>query len=267
MTDLITSGSNPLIKRVRALADRKHRRRQGAFVVEGTQPVWQAVEAGADIEVFVVAPGLLPSAAAGMIQTQIERGAAVARVSDGLFARLSDRDRPSGLAAVVRRRVGDLDTLPITPQSLFAVLHEVSNPGNLGTVIRTVDAVGAHGVVLVGSTADPFDPVAVKATMGALFHVPVVRAVDAEEFFAWTADHDVATAATSAKAETDFRDADYPTPAALLLGGEGPGLPDAVAARAHRQLRIPMTGHAESLNLAVAAGLLLYQARSSALGA
>ena len=261
MTDVISSAANPLVKRMRLLGDRKHRRREGAFVVEGIQPVWQAVEAGADVEVLVVAPDLLGTPAAGMVAAQEAAGVRVARLTGELFARVSARDGPSGLAAIVRARVPWLASLPVTPGAVFVALHEVGNPGNLGTIIRTADAAGGSGVVLIGAAADPFDPVAVKASMGALFAVPVARAADPAEFFAWAAGSTVTVIATSAKARASFWEAGYPRPLALLLGAEGAGLPDGVLAAGDLQVRIPMTGTAESLNLAVAAGLLLYQAR------
>jgi TrmH family RNA methyltransferase len=261
MTELITSAANPVVKRMRLLGDRKHRRHEGAFVVEGIQPVWQAVEAGAEVEVLVVAPALLGPRAAELVAAQEAAGTRVARVTGELFARLSARDGPSGLAAIVRARVPGLASLPVTPDAVFVALHEVGNPGNLGTIIRTADAAGAAGVVLVGPAADPFDPAAVKASMGALFAVAVARAADPAEFFAWTAGCGVSVITTSAKAERSFWEAGYPRPLALLLGAEGAGLPDDVLAAGDAQVRIPMTGTAESLNLAVAAGLLLYQAR------
>jgi len=268
MTGLISSAANPVVRRMRLLGDRKHRRREGAFVVEGIQPVWQAVEAGADVEVLVVAPDLLGgSPAAEMVAGQEAAGTRVARVTGELFARLSARDGPSGLAAIVRARVPGLASLPVTPGSVFVALHEVGNPGNLGTIIRTADAAGAAGVVLVGAAADPFDPVAVKASMGALFAVPVARAAGPAEFFAWAGGAGVCVVTTSAKAPISFWEAGYPRPVALLLGAEGAGLPDEVLAAGDVQVRIPMTGTAESLNLAVAAGLLLYQARKPDLGA
>ena len=259
MTELISSAANPVVKRMRLLGDRKHRRREGAFVVEGIQPVWQAVEAGADVEVLVVAPDLLGSRTAGMVAAQEAAGVRVARLTGQLFARVSARDGPSGLAAIVRGRIPGLASLPVTPESVFVALHEIGNPGNLGTIIRTADAAGGSGVVLIGAAADPFDPAAVKASMGALFAVPVARAADPAEFLAWAAGLTVIT--TSAKARTSFWEAGYARPLALLLGAEGAGLPDDVLAGGDLQVRIPMTGTAESLNLAVAAGLLLYQAR------
>jgi len=262
VTGLISSAANPVVKRMRLLGERKHRRREGAFVVEGIQPVWQAVEAGAEVEVLVVAPGLLgDSAAAEMVAGQERAGVRVARITSDLFARVSARDGPSGLAAIVRARVPGLAALEVTPDSAFAALHEIGNPGNLGTVIRTANAAGAAGVVLVGAATDPFDPAAVRASMGALFTTPVVRAETTAEFFAWAAQSGVTVVTTSAKAQVSFWDARYARPLALLLGAEGSGLPPDVLAGGDLQVRIPMTGTAESLNLAVAAGLLLYQAR------
>jgi TrmH family RNA methyltransferase len=262
MTEVISSAANPVVKRMRLLGDRKHRRREGAFVVEGIQPVWQAVEAGADVEVLVVAPDLLAgSPAAGMVAAQETAGVRVARLTGELFARVSARDGPSGLAAIVRGRVPGLASLPVTPDAVFVALHEIGNPGNLGTIIRTADAAGGTGVVLIGAAADPFDPASVKASMGALFAVPVARAADPAEFLSWAAGCGVGVVTTSAKARTSFWEASYARPLALLLGAEGAGLPDDVLAAGDVQVRIPMTGTAESLNLAVAAGLLLYQAR------
>jgi TrmH family RNA methyltransferase len=260
VTELISSAANPVVKRIRLLGERKHRRREGAFVVEGIQPVWQAVEAGADVELLVVAPGLT-GAAADMVVRQEGAGVRVARLTSDLFARVSARDGPSGLAAIVRARVPGLAALTVTPASVYVALHEIGNPGNLGTIIRTANAAGAAGVVLVGAVTDPFDPVAVKASMGALFTVPLAHAAGPAEFLTWAQASGVTVVTTSAKAEVSFWAASYPRPLAILLGAEGTGLPPGVLAAGSLQVHIPMTGTAESLNLAVAAALLLYEAR------
>ncbi len=260
MTELITSSTNPLIKRVRLLDDRKHRRREGAFVVRGTQPVWQAVEAGADIEVLITAPDLLRGPAAGMVAEQEARGVAVARLSGPLFARLADRDGPAGLAAIVRGRTPGLGELAVRRDSVFVALHEVANPGNLGTIIRTADAAGAAGVILVGPCTDPFDPAAVRASMGALFSVPVTAQPSPGAFLDWCHGNGVAVAVASAAGAGTLWDARIPRPVAILLGSEGSGLPDDLLAAGDLRLRIPMTGTAESLNLAVATAIVLYEA-------
>jgi RNA methyltransferase, TrmH family len=262
MTEVITSAANPLVKRVRLLGDRKQRRRESAFVVQGVQPVWQAVEARADVEVLIVAPDLLrhPGAAA-MVAEQEAAGMPVARLSAELFGRIADRDGPSGLAAIVRSVPLALAGLPAGPDSLFAALHSPGNPGNVGTIIRTVSAAGGAGVILIGPSADPHDPAAVKASMGALFTVPVALAQSAAEFLDWAAARAVTVVAASGRAGVSCWDADLQPPLALLLGSEGAGLPDHVLAAAGLQIAIPMTGTAESLNLAVAAGVLLYEVR------
>jgi len=262
MAEVISSAANPLVKRVRALADRKHRRRESACVVQGIQPVWQAVEAGAQVEVLIVAPDLLrhPGAAA-MVAAQEAAGVRVARLSGELFGRIADRDGPSGLAAIVRSAPAALADLAGGADSLFVALHSAANPGNVGTIVRTASAAGAAGVILIGPSADPYDPVAVKASMGALFTVPVATASSAAEFLDWAHRGGVTVAATSARASVSHWDAELPVPLALLLGSEGAGLPDDLLAAADLRLAIPMTGTAESLNLAVAAGILLYEVR------
>ncbi|HEY2078422.1 MAG TPA: RNA methyltransferase [Streptosporangiaceae bacterium] len=262
MAEVIRSAANPLVKRVRLLADRRHRRRESAFVVEGIQPVWQAVEAGAGVEVLIVAPDLLRhSGAAAMVAAQEASGVRVARLSGELFGRISDRDAPSGLAAIVRAAPVTLADLAVGPGSLFVALHSAGNPGNLGTIIRTASAAGAGGVILIGPSADPYDPSAVKASMGALFTVPVASAVSAGQFVEWARAGGVRVAATSARASVTCWDADLQLPLAVLLGSEGSGLPEDVLDAADVRVAIPMTGTAESLNLSVAAGVLLYEVR------
>jgi RNA methyltransferase, TrmH family len=262
MAEVITSAANPLVKRIRLLADRKHRRREGAYVVQGIQPVWQAVEAGALLEVLVVAPDLLrhPGARA-MVAEQEAAGTRVARLSAQLFGRIADRDGPSGLAAIVADVPLTLGDLAVGAGALFAAVDAAGNPGNVGTIIRTASAVGCSGVILIGPSADPHDPAAVKASMGALFTVPVVAVATGREFLSWARAVGVRVAATSARGSVGVWEADLATPLAVLLGSEGTGLPAELLDAADLRVAIPMTGTAESLNLAVAAGVLLYEVR------
>lgn len=266
MDRLVTSAANPLVKRMRRLADRKHRRLEGAFVVDGIQPVWRAVEAGADIETLIVAPQLLAgSPALRMVEQQRRAGVDVVEFDRELFSRLSERDGPSGLAAIVRGHTASLEQLEPGPQAVFVALHEVANPGNLGTIIRTADATGAAGVILIGDASDPFAPTAVKSSMGSLFAMPVARTPTLDAFFTWAAGRGVQVVATSGGATARHWQAEYRHPAALLFGSEGPGLPAAAIERSDLQVRIPMVGTAESLNLAVAAAVMLYEVQRGAL--
>jgi RNA methyltransferase, TrmH family len=266
--DLVSSAANPVVKRIRALADRRHRRREGAFVVEGGQPVWRAVEAGWEIDTLVIAPELLDRhpgqdahPALRMAQEQERAGVRVVRLNRELFERIAEREGPAGVLAIVRSRPRGLADLRVGPGSVFAALHRIGNPGNLGTILRTVDATGGAGVVLVGETADPFAPTAVKASMGSIFAVDVAHTPDLDSFFEWAHGAGVRVLATSGSARDDHWRADYSAPCAVLLGNEGEGLPPAALERADLQVRIPMVGTAESLNVAVAASVVLYQAR------
>lgn len=259
--ELITSAANPIVKRVRQLADRKHRRATGTFVVEGMQPVWRAVQSGWQLDTLIVAPDLLRThAAVEMVEQQRAAGVRVAAVSAELFGRLSDRDGPAGLLAIVRSRSATLADLTVGADFAAVVLHRVHNPGNLGTVVRTADAAGMSAVVLLGDSTDPFAPAAVKASMGSVFGIPLVTAAESE-FFDWAAGAAATVLATSGYATENHWDVEFSGPLAILLGNEGDGLPDEVLQRADRQVRIPMTGTAESLNLSVAAALLIYEAR------
>ncbi|MCT2588293.1 TrmH family RNA methyltransferase [Actinophytocola gossypii] len=255
------------MKRVRLLADRKHRKREGAFFVEGVRSVWQAVDAGAEIETLIVSTELLgDSPALGVVEDLEGRGVRVAHLTADLFLRLSDRDGPSGLAAIVRSRLFDLAGLAVRPDAIFVALNEIANPGNVGTIIRTADSINAAGVILLGQTTDPFAPAAVKASMGALFTVPIAHSADAGEFFAWARERGVSVATTSARAESDHWATEYPMPLALLMGSEGDGLPGDLMARGDLRVRIPMVGAVSSLNLAVATGILLYEVRRQQVG-
>ena len=267
MSQMITSAANPLIKRVRLLAERKYRRQQGAFVVEGIQPVGRALEAGWDVEVLVIAPGLLTETASAIVNAQKTRGIRVAHLSAELFARISDREGPSGLAAIVRGELARTADLPATPDSVYVALYAIGNPGNLGTIIRTADATGAAGVILIGDAADPFAPTAVRASMGSLFAVPVTHMPEPRTFFAWARERGIQVLATSGRAHSDHWSTRYRPPLAILLGPEGAGLPADMLERADQRVRIPMTGTADSLNLAVAAGIMLYEVRRQVMGA
>lgn len=257
---MITSHRNPLVKRIRGLERKKQRQEEGAFFVEGIRVVLSALERGAPVELLVYAPELLTSDVAWQAIQQFEAtGGATAVVSGEVFRSFSQRDNPAGLGAIVSARLHPLESLPVTPEAIFVAASDVGDPGNLGAILRTMDGVGAAGLILVGQTTDPFHPTAVKASMGTLFNVPIAQAPGMEALWEWAKRQGLFTIATSARAPRSFRDPGYRFPALLLLGSEGEGLPAGVIARADRAVSIPMHGTASSLNLAVAAGLLLYE--------
>ena len=256
---IITSPANPLVKRIRKLADRKQRRNEGVFVVDGVQPVWRAIDAGADIETLVVAPELIEGGPAERMVAEFEAaGGVVTRLGRAVFASISEREGPTGVAAIVRQSAPQLVDLPVGTDSVFVALYQVANPGNLGTIIRTADSFGAAGALLIGPSADPYAPAAVKASMGSLFALPVVHVAEAIAVFDWARTAGVSTIATSARGSEPVPEVSFPKPSIVLFGSEGGGLPADVVDRSDLAVRIPMRGTASSLNLAVAAGIVLY---------
>lgn len=258
--ELISSPSNPLLKRIRKLRRRKHRADERALFAEGIAPVWQAAESGSDIEIVITAPDLLSSERArSLVDSLRGRGVGVVSLTADAFGSIAERDHPSGLGAIVgipRRR---LDDALLGPGATVVALHEVGNPGNLGTVVRTADAAGAAAVVVAGAAADPWDPAAVKASMGTVFSTPVVTA-ELGEVLSWARREELGVVATSARGRVAHWDARYPERCLLLFGSEATGLSDETLGAADEVVRIPQTGAASSLNLAVAAGIVIYEA-------
>jgi RNA methyltransferase, TrmH family len=258
----ITSKSNPKIKEVRALKERKARAESGLFVVEGIRHVAEALEAGAPVEYLVYAPDLLTSPfGRELVEQQRARGRPVHSVTAPVYATLSERDNPTGLLAVAhqqRRRLAELN-----PDNLSWGVAAVSpqDPGNVGTLVRTIDAVGAGGLLLLDSGVDPYHPTAVRASLGSLFWVPIATA-SFTEFTAWAKGHGYHVYGTSAHDATDYRQVTvYQRPAVLLLGSEREGLSAEQRAACEVIVQLPMHGRASSLNLAVAAGVMMYEMR------
>lgn len=259
---MISSHRNALVKRIRKLQQKKYREREGAFFVEGIRIVLTAIEQNAPVETLVFAPELLTSdVALAVVEEQKRLGRDVVAVTASVFESLSDRDNAIGLGAVVRASVGTPAELGAGNQDIVVALDEISDPGNLGTIIRTVDAAGGAGVILVGNSTDPFHPTALRASMGAVFNVALARMESPWELVPWARQRGMQIVATSARADHSFWQAPYERPVLLLFGSEGEGLSAEIQAEADLAVSIPMYGVSSSLNLAVAAGLLLYELR------
>ena len=256
---MITSTANERIRRIRSLRQRKFRDREGACFVEGLRATGEAVQLEAEIETLVVAPELLVSDFGATLVRQVrERGIEVIELSKSVFERLSERDTPQGIGAVVRQRWEHLHDLPLEDGDCWVALDAVADPGNAGAVLRSCDAVGSPGVIFLDATVDPYSPAAVRASTGTIFSRRVVRA-SFEELVAWTHERGGTLAGASGAAAQHFREADYGRATVLLMGSEREGLSEEQAARCDRLVSIPMAGRADSLNLAVAAGVLLYE--------
>jgi RNA methyltransferase, TrmH family len=263
MTELITSTSNPLIKQTRALRQKKAREESGLFLVEGLAHVGSAVEAGWQVETVLFSPERLHSDFGLELAERLRQsGVRCQAVAASVFESFSEKDNPQGLAALVRHRQTDLADMLAAGRDahlpLFAALVTPQDPGNIGTILRTLDAVGGAGLLLLEGGADPFQPACVRASMGTLFSIPFAQA-GFDEFAAWVKENGLRLVGTSARARTDYRAFNMGArPTVLLLGSEQKGLDAAQLAVCEAQVSLPMRGRVSSLNLAVAAGILLY---------
>lgn len=254
---MITSTANPRIKQVRALSRRKEREASGLCVAEGIFQAGEALASG-DVAYLLYAPELLASEfGRGLVAAAEANGTPVLSVSAEVMTSIADRDNPQGIIAVVRRRVARLDALQAAIHPWLVALVAPQDPGNLGSILRTIDAVGASGLLLLDGGVDAYHPAAVRAAMGTTFRLPVVTA-SFNEFAAWAGAEGYAVYGTSARGHTDYRLPNYALPLILLMGSEREGLSAAQLARCNDVLRLPMHGHAGSLNLAVATGIFLY---------
>jgi TrmH family RNA methyltransferase len=256
----ITSKSNPKLKEVRALKERKARAESGLFVVEGIRHVSEALEAGAPVEYLIYAPDLLTSPfGRELVNGQRSQGRPVHSVTTQVYATLSERENPAGLLAVVRQQRRRLADFNPTNLGWGVAVVAPQDPGNVGTIVRTIDAAGANGLLLLDSGVDPYHPTAVRASLGSLFWVPFASA-SFGEFIAWARQHAYHIYGTSAHGATDYLQVTvYRRPAILLLGSEREGLSPDQRAACEVMVQLPMRGRASSLNLAVAAGVMMYE--------
>lgn len=260
---MITSLQNPRFKLLRSLRLRKRREQEGCFLVEGIRIVEEALACAAPVDMIVYAPDLLVSERAQQIVEQAQPDRRLA-LSAEAFRSLSDREDPQGIAAVVRIQDRPLSTLPLPADMLVVVAYQLSDPGNLGSIIRTADAAGATGVIVVAPSVDLYDPQTARATMGSLFALPVIYPVGPVDLERWIGQVravgvPLCVVASSAHGRQDYFEADYRRPLALLIGNERYGLPPIVRDRADLLVRLPMSGRATSLNASAAAAAMVYE--------
>ncbi len=258
----VTSLANPIVKDIKALTVKKSREESGAFLAEGLKLVIDALELGWTIRTLVYAKAAKGKPLVEQVAAKtVAAGGLVLEVSEKVIGSITRRDNPQMVVGVFEQRWRPLRDVKPKAGETWVALDRVRDPGNLGTIIRTADAAGASGVILVGETTDPFSLETVRATMGSVFAVPVVKATP-EEFLAWKKTAGVAVVATHLAGAVDYRTIDYKKkPVVILMGNEQSGLPDALAKEADALARIPQAGRADSLNLAVATAVMLFEAR------
>lgn len=258
----ITSLSNPLIKQARALHQKKARHESGTFLVEGIHHVGEAVEAGWEMESLLYSPELLTSSFARDLIARL--GTKPQPVSAQVMESLADKDNPQGILAIVRQKKTQLDELKhsVIPgaQKISCAVALVSpqDPGNVGTILRTLDAVDADALFLLEGGVETYHPGVVRSSMGTIFWKPIIRAAF-DEFVQWARTGNYQLIGTSAHGDVDYQTLVPKRPWILVLGNEQKGLSVEQTNACDVAVSLLMKGRASSLNLAVAAGVLLYE--------
>jgi len=257
---LITSLSNPLIKQARALRQKKTRVESGLFLVEGIHHVGEAIEAGWDVESVLYTSGVLTSAFAHDLITRLSFTPQL--VTAQVMESLADKENPQGIIAIVHQKNTGLKDLHSSPPGTAAgakcvALVSPQDPGNVGTILRTMDAVGADALFLLDGGVELYHPTVVRSSMGTMFWKPIIQ-IPFEEFVQWARDGSYQLIGTSAHSDVDYKTLIPKSPWVLALGNEQKGLSPEQIKACDVTVSLPMQGRVSSLNLAVAAGVLLY---------
>lgn len=263
MARQVTAFSNTTVKRLRSLRDKKARQAEGLFLAEGLRIIAEARDSGRLPEIIAFsAEGARHSLAAEIIAATEAAGGEAIETTRDILTKMSGKDNPQMLLGAYRQPDTSLDRIDRAASPLWIVAQALRDPGNIGTILRTGDAVGAGGLILIDDCADAFSVEAVRASMGALFTQQVATS-RWPEFLAWLRSRDGQLVGTSLKATHDYLEAEYRKPCFLLIGNEQQGLPADYEAECDLLVKIPMAGRADSLNAAVAAAIMAFTIKAS----
>jgi TrmH family RNA methyltransferase len=256
---MIMSRHNPKVKQFRALLRRAERERTQLALIEGLRLVTEALRLPNVVRQIIVAPELLKNQRGReLVRVHAKQGVPIVSVSAEVFASFSQKDGPQGIAAVIVQRWEALDQIRLAGDDVWVALEATQDPGNLGTILRSCDATGCRGVILLDHTTDPYDPTALRASMGAIFSQRLVK-TSFRAFAEWKALHGYTVIGTSDTAALHYREIAYPSPVILLMGSERQGLLPEHQALCDRMVSIPMSGSCDSLNVAIATAVVLYE--------
>ncbi len=257
---LITSSANPRIKDLRKLRDRKYRSETGLAWVEGLRACGDAFSHPEHIEQMVICPETLHSSFADeLLQKAVDHNIDVIETSREVYSSLSGKENPQGMGVVIRQTFQTLDNVVLSQADLWVALDRVADPGNLGTILRTLDASGGKGLILLDHCTDPYDPTAIRASTGAIFHLDLVKS-DTQYFSMWkTRQNANLVGAVAVPGAQDYHSYIYTRPMILIMGSEREGLSPTLTELCDGLVYIPMIGHVDSLNLAEATAIMLYE--------
>ena len=255
----ITGFSNPLVKQVRSLREKKHRKREGLFLAEGLRIMTEAREAGFLPEMLFRCADRDAHSLEILLEGEVlAAGGDVIETSAEILSKLSGKDNAQTVIGVYREHPTALSDIDRNGAPIWLVAQAMRDPGNLGTMLRTGDAVGAGGLILIDDCTDPFSVEAVRASMGAIFTQKIVQCRWAE-FVEWLRGGPGQLVGTSLQTELDYQDPSYQSPCFILTGNEAQGMPADYAAECDLLVKMPMRGKADSLNAAVATAVMAYE--------
>lgn len=260
MSILITSAKNPRVKHAYTLRERKERDREKVTILEGYRELSRALALGIKFRECYFAPELyLGENEPALIEAIEKSGAETFETTATILQKLAYRERPEGLIAIVEMEKKGLESMPVVPNGLYLVAETIEKPGNLGSILRSADAVNATGVIICNRQTDIFNPNVIRASTGAIFSVPVVECTS-EEAVEWLRKHKIRSLAATPHTDLIYTENDMTCATAIVVGAEQYGLSDYWMNNADTQVVIPMLGKMDSLNVATAATLLLYEA-------
>jgi len=257
--EFVQSRQNPRVQNLARLRERPHRDAQQRFLVEGRRELERALARSVIEEIYFCPEHFRDDSSQALIDRAAQQGAALCRLAPAAFDKVTQREGPDGLLGVARAWKLALAEMKLSPAPLLLVVESVEKPGNLGALLRSADAAGVDAVVVCDPVTDLFNPQVVRNSQGALFSVPVAVAAP-EEARGYLRSKKIAIVATSPDAKLDYWEVDLRAPAAIVVGGEKDGLTPFWIEAATARARIPMAGQADSLNVAAAATLVLFEA-------
>jgi TrmH family RNA methyltransferase len=256
----LSSKDNSTILYLRSLSDPKHRKTEKAFLIEGVKMVVEALRDRAGVKMVVASPSLTQHHGKAVLELAEKRSVDILWISDRLMDAVSESKTPQPVMAVVEMKEHTEDALFAHEPGLIVVCHQLQDPGNLGTIIRTAEAVAAGGVAITPNTVDPYNYKTIRASMGSILRLPLVRVGDVTAFVKKCGQKGFQTVAMVLTGEKTHFDLDLRKPTAVIVGQEGSGLPDDILKDVDHRIRIPMAETIDSLNVAVSGAVFLYEA-------
>ena len=249
-----------MIKHIKALTIKKYREKNRQYIIEGLRMIDEAVRHNVDLEYILYSDNVFETNGGEALLKQIPSEYILYKVPDKLLRKLTDTENPQGIIAVAKMVEGSLAAIDDRQDLFILVLDRLQDPGNMGTIIRTAEAAGVDAVIITKGSVDPYNSKTLRATMGAIFHIPLIQVDNNDEWLAMTKERNIKILASGLEGSQDYSSISYAGSIAIVIGNEANGVEDTLLKAADKIVKIPILGKIESLNASIAAGILIYKA-------